>query len=104
MIPNAIPKEKLYVTLGILGGFGTWFLSTDIWSGNVNQKSNTIGKSLLIGSASYSISRALFKQNPKNSLIIGALLFLGNIAYDYNNSNQKQEPKLPIRTPQGGGI
>jgi hypothetical protein len=91
MIPNALPHEKAYARWSIIGGIILQYIGSDPWSGNTNKTTDLIGKSLVVGGASYSLARAL-KQTPKNSLIMASLLVLGNIALNYEKPKPQTTP------------
>ena len=91
-LADKIPHERAYVITGIVGGavfgalgFGFGSLSASAPS----KKQETIGMvglSTFVTTLGYSISRGVFKQTPKNSLIAGLVLLGG--AYIWYKSNQ----------------
>ena len=86
-LPDKIPHERAYVITGIVGGAVVGFLGMAQWSPNEKQETmGMVGLSTLVTTLGYSISRGVFKQSPKNSLIAGLVLLGG--AYIWHKSNQ----------------
>jgi len=115
-LADKIPNERVYVITGIVGGavFGALGLGFGSLSASApSKKQETIGMvglSTLVTTLGYSISRGVFKQTPKNSLIAGLVLLGG--AYIWYKSNQtpvdngkyaRPIQAQPITNPPVGG-
>lgn len=110
-LPDKIPHERAYVITGIVGGAVVGFFGMMQWSPNKQQETiGMVGLSTLVTTLGYSISRGVFKQTPKNSLIAGLVLLGG--AYIWYKSNQTPVVKggdartiqaQPITNPPVGG-
>jgi hypothetical protein len=72
-LPDMIPRERLYVSSALVLGLGTAY--TLAMAGNKNATS--VG-AFSGGTIGYALARGLFKQNPKTSLIAGALFAVGS--------------------------
>jgi hypothetical protein len=110
-LPDKIPHERAYVITGIVGGAVVGFFGMMQWSPNKQQETiGMVGLSTLVTTLGYSISRGVFKQTPKNSLIAGLVLLGG--AYIWHKSNQtpvdngkyaRPIQAQPITNPPVGG-
>lgn len=89
-LSDKIPNERKYIAVGIVGGILLGARGIAFWSerSKKDQDIGRIGASVLAATASYSVARGLFKQNPKTSLVLGGLVGLGLFAYNYNKSKQ----------------
>lgn len=97
-LPDSIPNERLYVAGAIVGG-GIIALKTadNIFMGGKNPNANQLlcgtFQTVMIGGIVYPISRLLFKQNPKNSLLAAALVATSVTAYLYYQKTNKNNIK-----------
>ena len=89
-LADKIPHERAYVITGIVGGAIVFIAGSGFGGDSApSKKQETIGMlglSTIITTLGYSISRGVFKQTPKNSLIAGLVLLGG--AYIWHKSNQ----------------
>lgn len=105
-LPDTIKNERLYVTGAILGGgIVTIGAGLSAWGGKMSKSNESLiylSGFTCIGGISYAITRGIFKQNPKNSLIASAVLLTGAFVYMYSKGsfnnllsirNTKQTPK-----------
>jgi len=113
-LADKIPHERAYVITGIVGGAIVFVAGSGFGGDSApSKKQETIGMlglSTIITTLGYSISRGVFKQTPKNSLIAGLVLLGG--AYIWYKSNQtpvdngkyaRPIQAQPITNPPVGG-
>lgn len=76
-LPDLIPHEKGYVITGLVVGGGLMLSTINLSAAAPTQKAKNaymIGGLTFMTSLGYAVSRGIFKQNPKVSLITGAVL------------------------------
>jgi hypothetical protein len=72
-LPDKIPNERLYVSTALVLGLGTAYSLA-----MANNKNATSVVAFSGGTVGYALARGIFKQNPKTSLIAGALFAVGS--------------------------
>jgi len=71
-LADKIPNERKYIAASVVGG--TFMVIQSMNPSVHHQGIIYSGASILAATASYSVSRGLFKQNPKTSLVLGGLV------------------------------
>jgi drug/metabolite transporter (DMT)-like permease len=107
-LPDKIPNEKGYVITGlVVGGVlfaGTTFTLSAAAPSEKAKNAAMVGSLTFMTSLGYAVTRGIFKQNPKVSLIAGAVLAAATY-YVVKNPKllQKETPKvdntIPVTTP-----
>jgi len=96
-LPDLIPHEKGYVITGLVIGGAFAASSFSLSAAAPTQKAKNasmIGGLTFMTSLGYAVSRGIFKQNPKVSLIAGAVLAIGSYYLIKNPNLLQKTPKV----------
>lgn len=104
-LPDQIAHEKGYVITGLVGGLALLASGINIGSSTSKKQENAVkvGGITLMTTTGYALARGLFKQNPKVSLIAGAVLAAGTY-YLLNHpqllKKSISQPTTPVENPK----
>ena len=98
-LTDKIPYERTYIISGVIGGAALAYssaLSGAFGGGSGNENGVILGGSIFVTTLGYSLSRGVFNQNPKNSLIAGLLLTAGTYIWYQSNKAENKKVKTSL--------